>query len=212
MSLTYPQKVIYNTHLKASRANKGKPWRPRKDFSSLAEVEQNLVRKIENILKEKNIDIDNYFNAPYKLWDDESFYPLKFFASFKAIKAYNLWFNKLLFTDPDNDVIVLEVKNGWKNIFETCKKNSLPTIEEYFKLKTYYPEFLVDLSERKITYYNILAVKDYEKIIKTIPKEDVDFIVSDFYNNIESLRVRYYQSKLKTINLNVINNLNKILK
>ena len=88
----------------------------------------------------------------------------------------------------------------------------MTSIDEYFKLKTYYPEFLVDLSERKITYYNILAVRDYDKIIKTIPKEDVDFIVSDFYNNIESLRVRYYQSKLKTINSNVIDKLNKILK
>lgn len=212
MSLTYPQKVIYNTHLKASRANKGKPWRPRKDFSSLAEVEQNLVRNIESTLTTKNIDIEDYFNAPYKLWEDDSFYDLKFFSSFKGIKAYYLWYTKLMFTDPDNAVIVNAVKVGWKNIFDKCKKHKFTSIDDYFNLKSYYPEFLVDLSERKITYFNILAARDYSKIIKGIPKEDVDFIENDFYNTIETLRVRYYQSKLKTINTNVKNKLNKILK
>ena len=71
---------------------------------------------------------------------------------------------------------------------------------------------LVDLSERKITYFNILAARDYSKIIKKISKEEVDFIENNFYNTIETLRVKYYQSKLKTLNINIKNKLNKILK
>jgi len=212
MSLSYPQQVIYNTHLKSSRANKGKPWRLRKDFSNFDEVDKKKICKIENILTTKNIDIEDYFNAPYKLWDDESFYELKFFSSFKGIKAYYLWYTKLMFTDPDNTVIVNAVKVGWKNIFDKCKKHKFTSIDDYFNLKSYYPEFLVDLSERKITYFNILAARDYSKIIKRIPKEEVDFIENDFYNTIETLRARYYQSKLKTLNINIKNKLNKILR
>jgi hypothetical protein len=212
MSLSYPQQVIYNTHLKSSRANKGKPWRPRKDFSNFDEVDKKKICKIENILTTKNIDIEDYFNAPYKLWNDESSYELKFFSSFKGIKAYYLWYTKLMFTDPDNTVIVNAVKVGWKNIFDKCKKHKFTSIDDYFNLKSYYPEFLVDLSERKITYFNILAARDYSKIIKRIPKEEVDFIENDFYNTIETLRARYYQSKLKTLNINIKNKLNKILR
>ena len=212
MSLSYQQQVIYNTHLKSSRANKGKPWRPRKDFSSFDEVDKKKICKIENILTTKNIDPEDYFNAPYKLWEAESFYDLRFFSSFKGIKAYYLWYTKLMFTDPDNTVIVNAVKSGWKNIYNKCKNNKLASIDEYFNLKSFYPEFLVDLSERKITYFNILAARDYSKIIKKISKEEVDFIENNFYNTIETLRVKYYQSKLKTLNINIKNKLNKILK
>ena len=213
MSLSHTEKYIYNTHLKTSRSYQNKPWRARKNFDDISVVEEEQIKKINSILNTKNIKPDDYFRAPYELWADKKYYPLEYFSRFKAVKAYNLWLEKLFIEDPDNDIVINMVKDGFAFIFEKCRENKLKTIEEYFCLKTYYPDFLIALSERNITYYNILAINNYDKILKTFPKEDVDFIVTGFYNNVDSLRVRYYRSvKLKKLNEKIITKLNEILK
>ena len=201
MSLSYTEKYIYNAHLKTSRSYQNKPWRPRENFEKLTVVEEELIKKINSILSTKNIKPDDYFRAPYELWQDKKYYPLDYFSKFKAIKAYNLWIEKLFIEDPDNEIVINMVKDGFLFIFEKCKENKLKTIEGYFTLKTYYPDFLIALSERNINYYNILAINNYDRILKTFPKEDVDFIVTGFYNTVDSLRARYYRSvKLKNNN------------
>ena len=213
MSLSYTEKYIYNAHLKTSRSYQNKPWRPRENFEKLSVVEEELIKKINSILNTKNIKPDDYFRAPYELWQDKKYYPLDYFSKFKAIKAYNLWVEKLFIEDPDNEIVINMVKDGFLFIFEKCKENKLKTIEDYFTLKTYYPDFLIALSERNINYYNILAINNYDRILKTFPKEDVDFIVTGFYNTVDSLRARYYRSvKLKKLNEKIITKLNEILK
>ena len=213
MSLSYTEKYIYNAHLKTSRSYQNKPWRPRENFEKLPVVEEELIKKINSILNTKNIKPDDYFRAPYELWQDKKYYPLDYFSKFKAIKAYNLWIEKLFIEDPDNEIVINMVKDGFLFIFEKCKENKLKTIEDYFTLKTYYPDFLIALSERNINYYNILAINNYDRILKTFPKEDVDFIVAGFYNTVDSLRARYYRSvKLKKLNEKIITKLNEILK
>ena len=212
MSISTFEKNIYNTHLKVSRSHQNKPWRPRENFDKLTIVEEELLKKISNILSTKNIQADFYFKAPYDLWKDKDYYPLEYFGKFKAIKAYNLWLEKNMFENPDEDVVVDMVKEGFLFIFNRCKQLKLKSIEKWFEHKTYYPEFLIALSERKITYYNILAINSYDKYLKTYIKEDIDFIVTDFYNTIESLRTRYYRTKkLKILNEKIITKLNKIL-
>tara|TARA_E500000318_G_scaffold106372_1_gene114285 strand:+ start:2526 stop:3179 length:654 start_codon:yes stop_codon:yes gene_type:complete len=212
MNITYIEKNIYNIYLKTTRSQQNKPWRPRENFDKLSPVDEEYLKKISSILKDRNINAELYFNAPYELWEDKQFYPLEYFTKFKAIKAYNLWVEKMFYEDPDSDVVVNMVKEGFHYIFNKCKENNLKSIESYFSLKTYYPDFLIALSEKTITYYNILALSNYDKVLKQIPKEDVDFIISGFYNNISTLRVRYYRTKkLKTLNTKIINKLNKIL-
>ena len=212
MSVSAFEKSIYNTHLKVSRSHKNKPWRPRENFDKISPVEEELLKKIGNILSSKNIQADLYFKAPYDLWKDKDYYPLEYFGKFKAVKAYNLWIEKLFIEEPDNEVVVNMVKDGFLFIFKRCKENNLKSIESYFKLQSYYPEFLIALSEKQINYYNILPINNYDTLLKQYPKEDIDFIVSGFYNNINTLRTRYYRTeKLKKLNEKIITKLNKIL-
>ena len=213
MSLSYIEKNIYNTHLKTSRSYQNKPWRPRENFDKLSLVEEEVIKKIKNILTSKNISVDNYFMAPYELWKDKKYYPLEYFSRFKAIKAYNLWIEKLFIEEPDNKIVIDMVKEGFLYIFKQCRNRNLKTIESYFNLQSYYPEFLIALSEKYINYYNILPINNYDRLLKQYPKEDIDFIVSGFYNNINTLRTRYYRTeKLKKLNEQIITKLNKILK
>ena len=106
MSLSYTEKYIYNAHLKTSRSYQNKPWRPRENFEKLSVVEEELIKKINSILNTKNIKPDDYFRAPYELWQDKKYYPLDYFSKFKAIKAYNLWIEKLFIEDPDNEIVI----------------------------------------------------------------------------------------------------------
>ena len=212
MSLTAQEKYIYNTHLKVTRSQAGKPWRPRKDFSNISLVEEEYLKKINSNVIKYNIDIENYFQAPYKLWGDTSHKPLEYFTKFKAVKTYRSWIEKLLFEDPEHEIIVNLIKNGFYFIYNRCKELKLKNVEQFFEHKTYYPEFLIALQEQKITYYNILSVSNYETVLKNYIKEDIDFIVPNYYNNINSLRSRYYRSeKLKKLNNKIIKKLNKIL-
>lgn len=212
MSLSEFEKNIYNTHLKVTRTYQNKPWRLRENFDKISPVEEELLKKISEILYSKNIQAESFFKAPYELWRDKNYYPLEYFGRFKAVKAYNLWLEKNMLENPDDDIIINMVKEGFFYIYKRCKDLNLKNIELYFEYKTYYPEFLIALSERKITYYNILAINNYDKILKNYIKEDIDFIVTDFYNTIESLRTRYYRTnKLKKLNEKIITKLNKIL-
>lgn len=213
MSLTYKEKNIYNTHLKVSRTFQNKPWRPRENFDKISPVEEETIKKINNIIDSKNnINIENYFRAPYELWGDTTYYPLEYFTKSKAIKAYKLWINKLFLEDPDNDIVIDMVKEGFLYIYRKCKEHNLKSIESYFELKSFYPDFIVALGENSINYYNVLSINNYDKILKEFSKDEIDFIVYGFYNTIETLRSRYYRSqKLKKLNEKIKTKLNKIL-
>jgi len=213
MSLTAQEKNIYNTYLKVTRTALNKPWRPRKNFDDISPVEEEYLKKINSLTIKYNIELDNYFQAPYNLWEDKSHKPIEYYTKFKAVKTYRLWIEKLLFEQPEHKIIIDLVKNGFYFIYKRCKELNLKSIEKYFEHKTYYPEFLIALQEQNITYYNILSVNNYDTVLKNYIKDDIDFIVPNYYNNINSLRSRYYRSgKLKQINTKIIKELNKILK
>lgn len=212
MKLSAFEKQIYNTHLKYSRQYQNKPWRPRENFEKLSEKEEECIKSISKILISKNIDCDHYFMAPYELWDDQKYLQIDYFSKYKAIKTYYKWIEKLMYENPEHKVIVELIKRGYLYIYEKCEQLKLSNLEQYFELKSFYPEFLINLQEKKIIYYNIIPFNNYEKNLKNFPRYDVDFIVPGFYNSIESVRVRYYKSdKLKNLNKKIITKLNKIL-
>ena len=88
MSLTAQEKNIYNTYLKVTRTALNKPWRPRKNFDDISPVEEEYLKKINSLTIKYNIELDNYFQAPYNLWEEKSHKPLEYYTKFKAVKTY----------------------------------------------------------------------------------------------------------------------------
>ena len=74
--LSVYEQNIYNAYLKTTRANKG--FTPRKKFNNLDDEKFVLVKKVSKTLKNKKIDAELFFSAPYKLYS-EKFVPLKFY-------------------------------------------------------------------------------------------------------------------------------------
>jgi hypothetical protein len=87
--MTEFQQRIYNTWLRVTRTSQNKPFRLRKNFTSLNESTNTALLKLESFfLRNKTIAMDDFFVAPFKLYDDTSNMPLSFYTTLKAIKVY----------------------------------------------------------------------------------------------------------------------------
>jgi len=95
--VTQLEKNIYNSWLATTRSSTGKPFRLRKNFDDF-ESDKNyfFVQKLSRFFtKYKDIDLRDFFVAPYKVYSDNILYDLKFYISQKAIKVYKIYKNKL---------------------------------------------------------------------------------------------------------------------
>lgn len=87
--MTEFQQRIYNTWLRVTRTSQNKPFRLRKNFTNLNESTNLSLLKLESFFqRNKTIDMDDFFVAPFKLYDDTSNMPLSFYTTLKAIKVY----------------------------------------------------------------------------------------------------------------------------
>ena len=75
-----------------------------------------------------------------------------------------------------------------------------------------YPNFILDLKNRDISYYSLLALNVSEKNIK-LEKNIVEFVCSSFYNTLSSLRSKYtFSKKIKPLGIKLTKTINEILK
>jgi hypothetical protein len=73
-----------------------KPFRIRKDFSDLEQNKLDLLASLERFFNSySNIKIDEYFTAPYVIFEDDDYFDLEFFLSSKAKKAYSQHMKKI---------------------------------------------------------------------------------------------------------------------
>lgn len=86
------EKTIYNEHLKESRKSKNKPYKIRKDFSKISEQTELVLKRLSSLFeKHKEINISDFFRAPYSVYSDSESFPLKFYTTQKAISIYKIY-------------------------------------------------------------------------------------------------------------------------
>ena len=75
-----------------------KPFKLRKKWEGFDEKEDYIyIKKLANLFsRHHNIDIDEFFIAPYKVYQDETSHPLKFYTTMRAIKCYEIHMTKKL--------------------------------------------------------------------------------------------------------------------
>lgn len=205
--MTENQKNIYNAYLKSMREAQNKPWKARKDFSNFDETKKSHIERIESILSSKNINAFQFFKAPYVVWEDSQNIPLDFYKGFKALKAYRLYVYRLLNTEYESPECQMMISSGFQHIEKKCKSNGIKDLKEYAKWVNTYPEFLLDLKEGNICYYNIFGLEGAEEVLVNFDKEQIEFLIEDFYEVLDCLRVNYFRSEIlqDTINRNIKN-------
>lgn len=195
--ITEFDKLIYNTFLRVSRSRNKKPFKLRKDFEKLNNETFVAIKKVSNFLKRfPHIKVEDFFNAPYNVYPDEEYFPLEYYYSLKATKAYTLFNKRKENLDPDSEEQLTGIKESLLFIKNFCiQKNISPANYINHKTNNEY-SFVLHLKEHKVNIYTLLGYSNFEKNIKQREAEIIKFIVGEeLYNNIPVFRTKLYNSQ-----------------
>lgn len=94
--MTGLEKQIYNTWLAVTRSCCGKPFKIRKNWVGFEDrVEYSHVKKLAKMFQRyDNIDINDWFEAPYSIYPEKTQYDLKQYTLMKQYNTYRLFIQK----------------------------------------------------------------------------------------------------------------------
>lgn len=195
--MTNQQKLIYNTYLITSRKYQDKPARPRKDFTGFEDTENYVpIKKLDMFFtKYKHVDINDFFQAPYELFPDTTYYDLNFFTSRRALKTYTLYQTKKENELPDTDNQLFFIQSSLNYIFKYCTSNDIKSIDEYFNTKDGNIHIVLQhLKDRNVSIYMFFAKRSYETIFKEYEPSILSFMLGNIFEKLDLYRTRYYNS------------------
>lgn len=204
------QKRIYNSHLAISRKMRDKPFRIRKDFSDMDQSKLDYLASLERFFNNyQNIKIDDYFSAPYAIFEDDDYFDLEFYLSSKAKKAYSQYMKKIEMDDPDSENSLKRLVDGLKFIKNFCKEKDL-TLESYpLYISDSLPNMIEHLKNHHINMYALHAL-GVSKI--EVENRILDFIFSDFWITFQKTKNKFYLSKkMKELSRQAIEKVSKQL-
>jgi len=195
MLVTDQQKKIYNTHLAVSRHLRQKPFRLRTDFSNIEPEKILALKKLSTFtFKWPDLNLQDYFAAPYKLYPDVEYFSLTYFASMKAITAYTIYKKQLELQTPDSQIE--NVKESLSFITKFCVDNKIQ-LDEYplYKKNGIEPEWMYHIKRGKITPYAMFEFSNIFSLIQQIPTDERTLLLGNFGQNFLEYRTRYNESK-----------------
>lgn len=187
------QKRIYNSHLAISRKMRDKPFRIRKDFSDMDQTKLDRLASLERFFNSyQNIKIDDYFAAPYAIFEDDDYFDLDFYLTSKAKKAYSQYMKKIEMDDPDSESSLNRLVDSLKFVKNFCKEKNL-TLKEYpLYIEDALPNMIDHLKNHHINMYALHAL-GVTKI--EVENRILDFIFSDFWISFQKTKNKFYLSK-----------------
>ena len=187
------QKRIYNSHLAISRKMRDKPFRIRKDFSDMDQTKLDRLASLERFFNSyNNIKIDDYFSAPYVIFEDDDYFDLDFYLTSKAKKAYSQYMKKIEMDDPDSESSLKRLVDSLKFVKNFCREKNL-TLKEYpLYIEGALPTMIDHLKNHHINMYALHAL-GVSKI--EVENRILDFIFSDFWITFQKTKNKFYLSK-----------------
>lgn len=187
---------IYNTYLSVSRGRQNRPWKARKDFKDFENTSDGVYcRKLELFFKKfPQIDVKDFFNAPYVIYKDESYFPLKFYVTQKAIAVYTALQKQKLEEGPDTTDQIEDIKKSLKHIGLTCIERKI-TFEQYCNEKagyTYTP--VLDFNNKLINIYVLIKLPSFDTIVNSFNLQDRELYLKNIHNNLGKFKLRLNMS------------------
>lgn len=211
--ITEFEKFIYNTFLRVSRSRNKQPFKLRKNFEKIDNELYVSLKKVSSFLKRfPHIKVEDYFNAPYNIYPDEQYFPLEYFHTLKATKAYTLFNKKQENLDPDSNEQLNSIKSSLVFISNFCREKNISPESYIFHKTNNEFSFVLHLKEHNVNIYTLLGFVDFEKMLKSRDAEILKFILGeDTYNNISSFKTKLYGSKkaVKLVDLGIKKIFNK---
>ncbi len=196
--LNIDQQKIYNNHLVASRKVKGEAFRIRRDFSKMESDKIMYLEKLSKLFNNcPSINQEVFFTAPHKIYPEDTYYPLEFFTTQKAIKCYTQYVKLLEIQDPDSPESLKRLVDSFKFVYEFCKEKNLKLSDYELNIEGSMPCFVDHLKNHKINYYTLHAL--------TFRKPQIDsriltFIFPDFFEVFQKTKNKFFTStKMKEL-------------
>lgn len=190
------EKLIYNTHLKVSRVINNKPYKFRNNFDNLDDNKRFLCKKLAHFFsKHKNINIDRFFNAPYKIYQDKPNLDLKFYTSLKACKLYFDYVNSLNRAEVNSKENKEFFLNSGLFITKYCSKQKIKW-DNYINHKENKTDtlnsFFSHIKSGDVSVYMLFTFQDFSKEFKKADREVVNMMLKDVIDDISVYRVKFY--------------------
>jgi hypothetical protein len=201
---------IYNTYLRISRTKKNLPYKTRKDFSTISDdVNYATLLKLENFFNRNSyVNLNDFFEAPYMIYEDENHFDLNFYITQKAMKTYSLYQKKKTYLDPDSDVQRKAVLSGLEFIYKFCKHNKLGLHEYIYHKTNNMNTVFLHLKEKNISVYNCLSFSNFDKVVNSQNYELLEFMLGDVISKLSIFRTKLYSSvkcnKISTDGLKIL--------
>lgn len=190
------QKLIYNIIHSTARKVKDKPFRFREDFSKIDSTTTLCLQKLETFFNSNaNIKYNDFFIAPYKIFNDADYFDIQFFVTRKAIRCYADYMKKQETENPDSENIIESCKAACAFIYKFCKLNNINLNEYKNYINGTTPLILQHLREHKINFYVVQGLA-IDSIVNKYDSNITNFIVNNFYNTYNNTKSKFIKSNI----------------
>lgn len=196
--ITDLEKHLFNKHLAVSRSEKNKPFKLKKDFSSIVDTDKHKYLKRISVLFKKHPEInpDMFFKAPYKLYPDVEYFGLDYFSTMRAVKAYTTYKKQLFLQDPDTQLE--QVKESLKFIANFCIDNNIHFHQYPYHRSSDLFTWMQHYKQSKINIYSIMEFTNIFSSVKSLAEDIQKFFVGEFVDQFQNLYIIYNKTtKLK---------------
>jgi hypothetical protein len=195
------EKQIYNTYITITRRIQNKPSRKREDFTNFELDSKYIsVKRLATLFtKHKEINIQLYFEAPYKIYKDATFFDLNYYASPRAIKAYTLYKKEIENSDPD--LFIEDVKKSLLFLANFCVANSIQLTDYISTTNGAIPQWVEHIKLGTINPYCLMELTGLYASLNTLTVEEQTLLLGSFGTNFFQFRDRYNNSRKLKITL-----------
>lgn len=198
MSVSEKEKRIYNSYNISYRKANNKPFKIRKDFTDLDPTTILVLHKLSSLFERNpTINIDDFFIAPYKVYDSQTYNPIDFYLTRKALKCYTVYKTEKEKENPDSDEVIERCKAACSFLYKFCRINNI-TLDQYKSMIVgTMPIIVQHLKDHSVNFY-VLHALDCNKVLRSVGQELLDFLIPDFNIINNETRINYSKStKLK---------------
>lgn len=191
--LTKFEQLIYNKYLKLSR--QGLPVKYRKNFDNISDEIEICLHKISKFLDVyKHIDLDIFLEAPFKIYNNDTYIPLQFFCTQKARKVYTIYKQQKQLLDVDNDEHIQKIKESLKFIYKYCKQQNVNIIHYLSIENQTIPVFLQHLKNGNIDLYVLFGFNNFQQYIDKVPTDIIVLMYNNLYEDIDKCYTKFITS------------------
>lgn len=208
--VTKQEKNIYNTYLAITRSCRNKPFKIRENFDGFDDSKEHLATKrlIKLFNTYPQIKRKEFFEAPFKIYEEIDHLDISFYTKYKAISIYSSYMKTIQESSPDSPDNIEFILKSLTYIGKYCLDNKI-NIKDYcsYNNGVIYP-WMKHVKEHNVSFYVLCYYYELVDIIKNTPTDLIDMFIGDIASNV-GLYINKYKTSTKARSL-IINGITKI--